>query len=96
VLGHLGDGNLHYNVEPPAGLDADAFASLEAEVHAVVYGEVDRLRGSISAEHGIGAAKVADLRRFKSGVELSLMQAIKRAIDPRGIMNPGKLFALEP
>ena len=93
VVGHLGDGNIHYNVEPPTGLDETSFSALEKAVHRTVYDEVDRLRGSMSAEHGIGASKVEDLRRYKSDVELALMHAIKQALDPLGIMNPGKLIA---
>ncbi|MEO8250154.1 MAG: FAD-binding oxidoreductase [Burkholderiales bacterium] len=92
VLGHIGDGNLHYNVEPPAGLSDAEFLKLEKEVHQFVYDAVDAARGSMSAEHGIGWAKVGDLERYKSGVALGLMRTIKQALDPRGIMNPGKVL----
>lgn len=92
VLGHLGDGNLHYNVEPIRKLDEADFHALEKQVHRTVYDEVERLNGSMSAEHGIGAAKVDDLRRYKSGVALNLMRSIKQALDPQGILNPGKIL----
>ena len=93
ILGHMGDGNLHYNVEPPAGLSDAAFLQLEKDVHRFVYDAVDAERGSMSAEHGIGRAKVADLEQYKSNVALGLMRAIKQALDPNGIMNPGKVLA---
>ncbi|MGJ7498072.1 FAD-binding oxidoreductase [Variovorax sp. RT4R15] len=92
VLGHLGDGNLHYNVEPIQELEDSALLALDKQVHRTVYDEVDRLRGSMSAEHGIGAAKVDDLRRYKSDVTLKLMRSIKQALDPQGIPNSGKLL----
>ncbi len=93
ILGHMGDGNLHYNVEPPQGLSDAQFVQLEKDVHRFVYDAVDAERGSMSAEHGIGRAKVADLAHYKSGVALGLMRAIKQALDPNGIMNPGKVLA---
>ncbi|MEO9102850.1 MAG: FAD-binding oxidoreductase, partial [Burkholderiaceae bacterium] len=93
ILGHMGDGNLHYNVEPPAGLSDAEFLKLEKDVHRFVYDAVDAARGSMSAEHGIGRAKVADLEHYKSPTALGLMRAIKSALDPNGIMNPGKVLA---
>ena len=92
-FGHLGDGNLHYNVQPPVGVAAADF--LRAHEHAIntlVYDAVERCGGSISAEHGIGALKRDELARRKSPVALSLMRAIKGALDPRGRMNPGRML----
>ena len=92
-FGHLGDGNLHYNVQAPEGQDAHAFLSeREAEVNRIVYDAVAAHGGSISAEHGIGALKRDELVRYKDPTALSLMQAIKRALDPRGLFNPGKVL----
>ena len=93
VLGHVGDGNLHYNVEPPAGLSDAAFVQLEKDVHRAVYDAVEASGGSISAEHGIGRAKAQDLLHYKSPVAVALMRTIKQALDPLGIMNPGKVLA---
>ena len=91
-FGHLGDGNLHYNVAPPDGMSHDAFLVHQDAVSRIVHDSVERFGGSISAEHGIGALKRADLARYKSEVELNLMRAIKQALDPLGIMNPGKVL----
>jgi FAD/FMN-containing dehydrogenase len=92
-FGHLGDGNLHYNVAPPAGSAHDAFLAHQATVNRIVHDSVDAFSGSISAEHGIGALKRGELVRYKSRVELDLMRAIKSALDPLGIMNPGKILS---
>ena len=91
-FGHLGDGNLHYNVSAPAGADDDAFLHQQAEVNLVVHDSVHRFGGSISAEHGLGALKREDIRRYKSGTEMDMMMAIKRALDPLNLMNPGKVL----
>ena len=92
-FGHLGDGNLHYNVQAPVDIPADRFlAEREAEVNRIVYDAVTAHGGSISAEHGIGALKRDELARRKSPVALKLMKAIKQALDPRGRMNPGRLL----
>jgi len=92
-FGHLGDGNLHYNVQPPNGSDLPAFLrEHEAAVNALVYDAVTAHGGSISAEHGIGALKRDALVEHKSAVALDLMRAIKSALDPKGIMNPGRLL----
>ena len=91
TFGHLGDGNLHYNVQAPAQGDAAQFlARHEAEVNALVYDEVQALGGSISAEHGIGALKVVELQARKSAVALGLMAAVRQALDPLGTLNPGR------
>jgi FAD/FMN-containing dehydrogenase len=92
-FGHLGDGNLHYNVQAPVGGDAVAFLELnEARVNAIVFDQVLRHGGSISAEHGIGSLKVDHLPHYKSPVALDLMRAIKRSLDPQNIMNPGRVI----
>jgi FAD/FMN-containing dehydrogenase len=91
-FGHLGDGNLHYNVQAPAGADAAAF--LETHEHAVntiVFDAVQASGGSISAEHGIGELKREELALRKSPVALQMMRAIRAALDPQGVMNPGRV-----
>ena len=92
-FGHLGDGNLHYNVQAPADGDASDFLKRwEEEVNSLVYDSVQRFDGSISAEHGIGRLKVAKLELHKSPVALDMMRAIKRALDPDHRMNPGRVL----
>jgi FAD/FMN-containing dehydrogenase len=94
VFGHLGDGNLHYNVSPPAGDPGDAgFASLEGAINRLVHDTVDALGGSISAEHGLGVLRRDEAARYKDAVELALMRTLKAALDPQGLMNPGKVLA---
>jgi FAD/FMN-containing dehydrogenase len=85
-FGHVGDGNLHYNVG-----DA-ALVARRDEVNRIVYAVVDALGGSISAEHGLGQLKRAEIARHKSALELELMRAVKKALDPQGLMNPGKVI----
>ena len=91
-FGHLGDGNLHYNVAPRDGASHDAFLANQAGINRIVNDNVAEMHGSISAEHGIGALKRDDLVRYKEPVELNMMRAIKAALDPLGIMNPGKVL----
>ena len=92
--GHLGDGNLHYNVQAPAGADAEAFLrDDEKGVNTIVYDMVDRFNGSISAEHGVGSLKREKLAQHKSPVALDMMRAIKAALDPQNTMNPGRVLA---
>jgi len=92
-FGHLGDGNLHYNVQPPPGVAApDYLREHEHAVNTVVYDAVARFGGSISAEHGIGALKRDELAARKSPVALGLMRSIKQALDPLGLMNPGRML----
>jgi FAD/FMN-containing dehydrogenase len=86
AFGHIGDGNIHYNVGDQALL------ARRAEVNRVVYDVVAGLEGSISAEHGLGQLKREEIRRHKSALELELMRALKRALDPQGLMNPGKVL----
>jgi FAD/FMN-containing dehydrogenase len=91
--GHLGDGNLHYNVQAPADTDAEVFLKeQEGPINAIVYEQVDRFNGSISAEHGIGSLKRDKLEQHKSPVALGMMRAIKQALDPQGLMNPGRVI----
>jgi FAD/FMN-containing dehydrogenase len=93
TYGHLGDGNLHYNVQAPEGDDQKRFlAEEEPPMNALVYQVVDRYRGSISAEHGIGSLKVDKLPDHKSAVALGLMRGIKQALDPLNLMNPGRVI----
>ena len=94
-FGHLGDGNLHYNVQAPEGVDAASFLrNREEEVNALVYDSVARFDGSISAEHGVGSLKLDKLEQHKSPVALSMMRAIKQALDPQNIMNPGRVVRI--
>jgi FAD/FMN-containing dehydrogenase len=93
VFGHLGDGNLHYNVSPPPGMDETAFLALQPALNELVHDAVHAAHGSISAEHGIGVLRRDELPRYTSPVALALMRTLKQALDPLGIMNPGKLLA---
>ncbi|ABD05841.1 FAD linked oxidase-like [Rhodopseudomonas palustris HaA2] len=90
-FGHLGDGNIHYNVTQPLGADKAAYLARWHEVNKVVFDVVLRLGGSISAEHGIGVLKRDDLPAVKDKTAIDLMRAIKATLDPLGIMNPGKV-----
>jgi FAD/FMN-containing dehydrogenase len=92
AYGHVGDGNLHFNLNQAPGADARIFLAREQEIKRAVHDLVRELGGSFSAEHGIGRLKVAELERYASPVELELMRAVKRAFDPNGIMNPGKVL----
>jgi FAD/FMN-containing dehydrogenase len=86
IFGHVGDGNLHYNVGPPVLLER------REAVNRIVYDTVAALGGSISAEHGLGQLKRAEIRKHKSALEMELMAALKRTLDPAGVLNPGKLL----
>jgi FAD/FMN-containing dehydrogenase len=92
-FGHLGDGNLHYNAYVPGRARTDAAARAAHDVTDLVYDIVHQYGGSFSAEHGIGLGKVAELERYKSAIEIDLMRAVKRTLDPDGLMNPGKVLA---
>ncbi len=92
-FGHLGDGNLHYNLQAPLGVDGAAFLrDHEHAVNTLVYDAVSACGGSISAEHGVGALKRDELAQRKSPVALQMMRAIKAALDPQGVMNPGRML----
>jgi FAD/FMN-containing dehydrogenase len=92
-FGHLGDGNLHYNVQAPEDQDAQAFLrEQEARVNTLVYEAVRSFGGSISAEHGVGGLKIEELEHHKSPVALAMMRAIKQALDPQGLLNPGRVL----
>jgi len=92
TFGHIGDGNLHYNVSAPEGTASDVFMTQTEAINRIVHDSVARCRGSISAEHGLGQLKREEIRRYKSSLELELMRKIKRVLDPQGIMNPGKVL----
>ncbi len=92
AFGHLGDGNIHFNLSQPEDMDADAFLAEWQRLNRMVHDLVAELGGSFSAEHGIGTLKREDLMRYKTGPELDLMKALKAALDPKGIMNPGKML----
>ena len=96
VFGHLGDGNLHVNLRKPDGMDAAEFRRQTEVVDQVVWDLVGRYRGSLSAEHGIGLLKKKAVPRSRSPREIEIYRAIKRAFDPRGLLNPGKVFDLDP
>jgi FAD/FMN-containing dehydrogenase len=91
-FGHLGDGNIHFNFSQPEGADGAAFMEGAGAVHEAVYAVVRELGGSVSAEHGIGQLKTDLLKAVKDPVALKMMRAIKSALDPKGILNPGKLL----
>ena len=91
AFGHVGDGNLHYNLSKPNAQDNAAFIGSQPAVNRIVHDLVHALNGSISAEHGIGQLKRDELQRYKSPVELALMRSIKQMLDPQGLMNPGKV-----
>ncbi len=94
AFGHLGDGNIHFNLSQPKDMTAAAFLEQGERLAQIVYGIVLDLGGSVSAEHGIGVVKRAALLRQKSAGEMAAMRAIKRALDPDGIFNPGKIFEI--
>ena len=92
AFGHVGDGNLHYNIAQPADADAAAFMQQGTVLTDAIYELVADMGGSISAEHGIGVLKKAHLKRYRSATELALMQSLKMALDPQNILNPGKVI----
>jgi FAD/FMN-containing dehydrogenase len=91
-FGHIGDGNIHYNISQPVGADPREFLARWDEVSAAVFEVVRRLGGSISAEHGIGRLKREMMPLIKSPAELEMMRGLKRLFDPKGILNPGKVL----
>jgi FAD/FMN-containing dehydrogenase len=92
AYGHVGDGNLHFNLNQALGADRAAFLARGDTVKRAIHELVKDFGGSFSAEHGIGRLKVGELERYASPVELDLMRTIKRALDPKGILNPGKVL----
>ncbi|HUE18476.1 MAG TPA: FAD-linked oxidase C-terminal domain-containing protein, partial [Stellaceae bacterium] len=95
-FGHVGDGNIHYNLTQPVGADKAAYLARWEEFNRIVHDIVIGLGGSISAEHGIGLVKREELAHYAQPLELELMGRIKRAFDPKRIMNPGKLLKSAP
>ncbi|NLY26614.1 MAG: FAD-binding oxidoreductase [Alcaligenaceae bacterium] len=94
IFGHLGDGNLHYNVAPGKAFSEETLLEKQPQVYQLVHDSVHRFNGSISAEHGVGQLKRDYLPLYKDPVELALMHKIKQALDPKGIMNPGKVLVV--
>ncbi len=93
AFGHMGDGNIHYNVSMPDAAQNEPFiAAREGKVNKLVYAVVRELDGSISAEHGVGQLKRDEIRDYKDPLELELMRTVKQALDPHGLMNPGKVL----
>jgi FAD/FMN-containing dehydrogenase len=91
-FGHLGDGNMHFNVSQPLGMDKQTYLDRWHDMNRIVHDIVAKLEGSFSAEHGIGILKREDMQRYKSEVELAVMSGLKLALDPRGILSPGRLL----
>ena len=90
--GHMGDGNMHFNVSQPVGMDKQVYLARWHDMNRVVHDIVMKHSGSFSAEHGIGVLKREDMLRYKSAVELEVMRSLKRALDPKGILNPGRVL----
>jgi D-lactate dehydrogenase (cytochrome) len=92
AYGHVGDGNLHFNLNQAPGAVREEFIARGAKIERAIHDMVRELGGSFSAEHGIGRLKVGELERYASPVELDLMRAVKHALDPNAILNPGKVL----
>jgi len=92
AFGHCGDGNIHYNIAQPIGMDKDAFIAEWGNMTKTVYDIVIGFGGSFSAEHGVGQMKRGEMTRYKDALELDMMRKVKQALDPDGIMNPGKML----
>jgi len=93
-FGHVGDGNLHFNIFPAEGSTAAIYTEQQARIRESIYDLVAKLGGSFSAEHGVGRDKIAEMKRYADPTKLALMQAIKHTIDPQGIFNPGAVVAV--
>jgi len=91
AFGHVGDGNIHFNANARPGVDAERFLESREAIHRRMYALVHELDGSFSAEHGVGQLKLDQMREFRPAEELDLMRRIKTALDPKGILNPGKV-----
>ncbi len=92
VFGHVGDGNLHFNVSQPAGMEAEVFLAAEPAINESVFGLVAGFGGTFSAEHGVGLLRREEMEHYLDAVELDLMRRLKRELDPAGILNPGKVL----
>ncbi|MDA0262115.1 MAG: FAD-binding oxidoreductase [Proteobacteria bacterium] len=92
AYGHLGDGNIHFNLSPHNQADREAFLTRREELMGIVHDTAVAMNGTISAEHGIGRLKRDEIARYKSTTEMNVMRAVKAALDPKGIMNPGKVL----
>ena len=92
AFGHIGDGNIHYNASMPEPVKNAPFLAHSQKVNRIVYDIVAQLNGSISAEHGLGQLKRDEIRHYKNALELELMRNIKQTLDPKGLMNPGKVL----
>jgi D-lactate dehydrogenase (cytochrome) len=93
-FGHVGDGNIHFNLTQPQDADTEAYLARWHEFNDIVHGVVRELGGSISAEHGVGRLKRDEITHYKSPIEIELMRRVKRALDPANIMNPGKVVSV--
>lgn len=91
-FGHIGDGNMHYNMYLPSGTDAEAFKTGKRQIQDIVYGDITARMGSISAEHGIGIERKRELTEHRPAHDIAMMQAIKQALDPQGLLCPGRIF----
>jgi FAD/FMN-containing dehydrogenase len=94
AFGHVGDGNIHFNLSQPVGMKKELFLAEWPTFNRIVHDIVAAMNGSISAEHGIGVIKRDELLRYKDPVALDLMRTLKRALDPHNILNPGKVLAI--
>jgi D-lactate dehydrogenase (cytochrome) len=94
AFGHVGDGNIHFNLTQPEGADTAAYLARWQEFNDIVHGIVRDLHGSISAEHGVGRLKRDEITHYKSPVEIELMRRVKHALDPDNILNPGKVVSV--
>jgi FAD/FMN-containing dehydrogenase len=92
-FGHLGDGNLHYNIFPYPGVSSKDYAKVNEVLESELYSLIHEMDGSISAEHGIGRHKVKHLKDFCDPVKMTVMRSVKQALDPVGILNPGVLMS---
>jgi FAD/FMN-containing dehydrogenase len=94
AFGHVGDGNIHFNLTQPHRADTEGYLARWQEFNDIVHGVVRELEGSISAEHGVGLMKRDEIAHYKPPIEIELMRRVKRALDPANIMNPGKLVSV--
>jgi D-lactate dehydrogenase (cytochrome) len=90
-FGHVGDGNVHFNLVQPVGMETAAYKALHGKISKVVYDIATSMDGSFSAEHGVGQLKLGEMTHYKAPVEIEIMRKLKRALDPQNLMNPGKV-----